>query len=192
MVNRNLRQREIKRLSANLPIFIHVPKTGGKYLTKLLNENGCLVTKVVHTPSIKVKRMLGTQYDDRFSFAFVRNPMERFLSACNYNNISDYEGLSTSIIKNPDWVSKYNVHNVEHFFTQSHFITDWEGNIIVDFLGRYENLKEDIERLKLENIDLSGYEVSEPLSKNYNTILTDKTRSNIRSIYKEDFELLKY
>tara|TARA_R110000796_G_scaffold181330_1_gene297839 strand:- start:6236 stop:6832 length:597 start_codon:yes stop_codon:yes gene_type:complete len=185
---KGLRQRLLKPLTQMLPIYIHIPKTGGQYLKKQLVKNNIIISKAVHTPAKLVREMVGEQYRKRFTFAMVRNPYERFLSACRFNGVEDIEGLSESILKG----KRLEVKHREHFFTQKHFVTDDKG-IIVNYIGKYEKFEEFVQELNKNKIDLTRTHITKPnKSSNWEFILTEKTKRNVEEIYKEDFELFNY
>ncbi len=178
----------------NFPLFIHIPKTGGTYLRTCFKKKKIFsICNVLHTP-IKFTRY---KKENNFSFAVVRNPYERFYSACKfsgYNNPIHIENISNKLVEGGiDWISDYSILHFEHFFTQKHYVVNIEGEVIVDLIGKYEDLPEFVEMLKVNNIDITQeFELKVNTSFEWKNILTDKTISNINKIYKEDFEEFNY
>ena len=96
---------------------------------------------------------------DRFSFAFVRNPLERLHSAF-VNKVADPLDPSINLFERhgisldmpfPDFVRAV-VRLPEnrcdlHLRSQHRFITDRQGTV-VDFVGRFERLEEDWDQLR--------------------------------------------
>jgi hypothetical protein len=120
-------------------------------------------------------------YQDYFSFAFVRNPFDRLLS-CYKNKIRQpdifditQKGIDKTFLP---YGSKFfkemtfkqfleaviSLHSEDydrHFGPQYPFVCDKYENVIVDFIGRVENFKIDfsflIEEQNLPQVDLNYY-----------------------------------
>lgn len=101
---------------------------------------------------------------DFFSFAIVRNPYEKVLSSYFYwtkvgNSRSGNDGFYKFTKKYPtfeSFVMDYdNSEAIEIYqsskYTQWKFITDIDDNIIIDFVGRFDNLEEDFKKIQLIN-----------------------------------------
>lgn len=195
-INKGLYRGDVTVLAHTLPIFIHIPKTGGRYLLKTIKSK-YKINYSVHAPSFYIKRHR-QNYSNRFSFAIVRNPYERFLSACGHARIkvpADIEKVSNSIVNGDvNWASRYDILHYEHFFTQKHFIVDLDSEeVLVDFIGKYEDFKSTINTLKQNNLDISDiFELKENKSNDWKNVLTEQTKRNIEIIYKEDFEQFNY
>lgn len=101
-----------------------------------------------HLNAAQVKEELGEEiYNEYFKFAFVRNPWDRLLSEffwAKKNTSEFYAGSNQKFetmvrdLENGD-VDKYE----KRLKTQHSFLKNNQGKIDVDFLGRFENLKED-------------------------------------------------
>ena len=194
----NLYQRKLREIDQSL-IFIHIPKTGGRALAKAYRVNNTPDVEwlnVMHTPAHRVKERFPEGFEKGFVFTIIRNPIARFLSACKYNKVTDKKDIETlselMVNGSIDYVSKFNLLHIEHFFTQSNFVKDHEGNVIVDYIGIYEGLSTVIGRLKEEGLDLTNdFEVKTGDSNKWGSKLTKKAIANIKQIYAEDFELYK-
>ena len=114
--------------------FIHIPKTGGTSINKVLQSDKNTEFLTSHD-SI---RLLPS--DNLFTFTFVRNPYTRFLSAWKHgirkNKYSpDLKEFIKNINLNDTW-----------FLPQTYYINEGKTeNKKVNFIGKYENLKEDFQ-----------------------------------------------
>lgn len=137
-------------------IFIHVPKSAGTSIGESLFGSG----ETGHFEWFYYKQEDPAAFDEYFKFAFVRDPVSRFLSAYNY--LLDGGKSETDRSAGAD-IQKYKDINdfVEnaflqdgwrkwvHFRTQSSFL--FEGSEQrVDFIGRTESFDEDTARLSNE------------------------------------------
>lgn len=119
-------------------------------------------------------------YQDYFSFAFVRNPFNRLLS-CYKNkiiqpNIPNWKHDIGDIFKNygskfyKEMTFKQFLEAIisldpedydRHFGPQYSFVCDKDENVIVDFIGRVENFERDfgflIKQQNLPKVDLNYY-----------------------------------
>jgi len=132
-------------------IFVHVPKTGGVSVSTAVYKGLSGGHKTVNF----YREFFGHDtYDKYFSFTFVRQPEDRFLSAVNFLLSG---GMSKEDKKWADLFSKESfdlnefvltelaeqVSNKKHFFTQRQFLVDENGTVNVNFIGKYENLLPD-------------------------------------------------
>jgi hypothetical protein len=181
------KEKKENKIKKSKSVFIHVPKTGGRYLNNILERSKVDFFNYGHKKSLHAKNTI-KGFDDKFSFACVRNPYERFLSACVFNKLKDFEEASELVLK-----GELKVRYPTHFYTQEFFLADEEGVVIVDYIGRFENFNEFIEGLKERGVDVTKFhKFKENKSSDWETRLTEKTKENIRKIYKEDFELFNY
>lgn len=171
----------------NSCLYIHIPKTGGRYMRKILRIEKINHSNPGHRTALYARGKI-EDFENKFSFACVRNPYERFLSACVFNGLRDFEKVSNQVIEG-DVSAKHPVH----FKTQKSFVTNKNGDIIIKYIGRFEKFNEFIEGLKERGVDVTNsHEFEENKSSDWETRLTEKTKENIRKIYKEDFELFNY
>ncbi len=181
--------------------FLHIPKTAGRNLVKAIKDNNITgVSNLKHTPLMYLKEKLSDKFNTLRTFCFVRNPYERYYSACKHSNInvSDIEVLSDSIIlglvDGIEWYLLFDIKFIAHFFTQTHFIFNSDDTPLVNTIYRYEDIKTGIYDMKeTYTIDIiSSFIIQENLSSDWRTVLSEKTMRNIEKIYARDFELLNY
>ncbi len=135
-------------------IFIHIPKTAGKSICKNLFH----VKRVGHMPYIWYQGIAPKQCSEYFTFSIVRNPWDRVVSAYSYllrggaikrdfglsKIVRKYEGFDDFVGK---WMCKENIENHTHFIPQYRFIENQYGVIDIDFIGRFETLQSDINKV---------------------------------------------
>jgi len=192
-------------------VFIHIPKTAGTSMEMLLNmrhpknlfEYDSLRDNFrQHWPASEVKLHLGEEkYNSMFSFAFVRHPVDRLLSEYHY-----LQRLGSNFVRGAD--SNQFIQNIvslwgnwqafpretrQHVRTQTYMLYDNDNNLLVDFVGRFENLKEDwgyvCDKLELPN-KLPRSE--ESANKNNHKEFSPQSIGIIHDLYKEDFKNLNY
>ena len=80
-----------------------------------------------------------------FKFSFVRNPWARILSEYRYRNYFQHRSFRDFVLNRmpqPDWDDKY-----RHVMPQYDMLHDDNGKLLVDFVGRFESLQEDFDRV---------------------------------------------
>lgn len=85
------------------------------------------------------------QFDAYFKFAFVRNPWDRLVSEYKYRGYPVKIDFKTYLFKHfpsPGWTDLHT-----HVVPQYDFLHDESGRLLVDLVGRYENLQEDFDRV---------------------------------------------
>ena len=193
--------------------FVHVPKTAGVSILDSLNNSISLLGKdesqkwqirgadgTYHSrasePSIRVVDSLpeGVNLTDPpvdFSFAFIRNPWDRFVSSYNYlsqKKNDEYEQYIKPFKSFKDFVLNGSIEGL-HFRPQTHWIDRQ-----VDFIGRFENLQSHFDglckKLGLESQVLKNENATE--HKHYSEYYDEQSVSAISDKYSEDIKLLGY
>jgi hypothetical protein len=139
-----------------------------------------------------------SHWEDYFTFAFVRDPYSHFLSTFFYLNkhrykdtmtFSEYAKLqeSTNYSSMSDW-------DFKGLFDR---ISDDDGKVIVDFVGRMENMEKDwryiSEKCSLDGIELQhiNYSMKGGID-DINRYYTSKEKEIVRKLYHRDFEEFGY
>lgn len=158
--------------------FCHIPKTAGTSIKKVLGY------RTPHT-------VFDRKNSNCFSFAFVRNPYQRFLSAYFFL-VSGGLGQK-QIFEKEKYIGNLDIDEFiktklkdsleqEHLTPQHHFIP--EG---VDYLGKVETIQQDFNEIckiiGVEPIELPY----ENKTVDYSYELTEEQKEIIYEIYKEDF-----
>lgn len=180
-------------------IFVHIPKAAGTAVRVALGEP---VTGRQHLPWWVYEQASPRRFKDFYKFAFVRDPLDRAFSGYSYlksggNKMNDlplskYLELYNSFDEFVD-AELFNGSMIYHpiFRPQSWYLCNWNGEIKVDYVGRFESISRDfknvVEQLQLN--DFSGLQVinSSPVKiKDIGLSARDK----IKLIYKDDYKLL--
>lgn len=128
-------------------IFVHVPKTAG---TSIVHTLGI---PRIHQTAYDIRGRIGARrWEQKFKFAFVRNPWDRTVSLFHFAS-ARARGLSNSryiALTFTDWLQLAFVERHALYFDFPHsfspqfdWISDFEDRIIVDFVGRFENIQQD-------------------------------------------------
>ncbi len=149
--------------------FIHVPKTGGCSVklaleqfaddvlayrpNRWLDRCGIHVNYFApwpskrfrtHTPAALLQRELPADvYADLFTFAFVRNPWDLLVSSYHFlrRDRSHRRGRLAARLGSFARYVDYELHRGK--LLQSRMLTSRHGRLLVDFVGRFENLEAD-------------------------------------------------
>ncbi|MEY2481196.1 MAG: hypothetical protein QOI04_2123 [Verrucomicrobiota bacterium] len=157
-----------------------------------------------HTKAPEVRQILGAMWDQAFKFGFVRNPWDLMVSS--YHWWLSYAGAFASLAPQVSRIRKMGSFRafLESDFGQTMIneqggrdLSEWiaEGDkVIVDFVGRYENLDRDwehvCERLKVAPIPLSR-ENRVPRA-DYRSFYDETSRELVAQRFVKSIELFGY
>lgn len=198
-------------------LFIHIPKTAGTSIEKALGLNqdynipdskkiyGNLGHyELDHALAEDIYKMLGPDdYHKFYKFAFVRNPYDRLVSryyhTCKYNDIrflgycDSFEEFINKLYNKFQTINNEQHITVTQYLPQSKYIYK-NGELMVDFVGRFENLNDDWAKIcsKLGiNKQLERHmSSSHPDYKNY--YQNKSLQNKVYEMYKEDFDNFNY
>lgn len=125
--------------------FVHINKTGGSSIESALG------LPFRHCTARELRAELGERrWATRFSFAFVRNPWAKVASHYAYRVQTNQTGLGDGHLPFNEWVRlAYGEHDPQYFdqpkmfMSQAEWICDESGEVMVDFVGRFERLEAD-------------------------------------------------
>lgn len=128
-------------------VYIHINKTAGSSIEKALG----LPSEHI-TAREKIRQLGLSEWSRRFTFSFVRNPWDKVVSHYNFRTMTNQTGLGENPIPFGNWVKRaYGEQDPKYydkpqmFQPQLDWITDSEGHIAVNFVGRFECLAADFE-----------------------------------------------
>lgn len=177
--------------------FVHIPKSAGTSITRALG----IVAEQEHKTAMELRGRIGAdRWEKKFVFAFVRNPWDRAVSSFHFavtrNKPSRFVGLTFSEWLQIAYVDRHPLYfDLPHpFLPQFDWISDSRDNVLVDFVGRFENLQQDFdvvcERIGRPVVVLPH---SNPTKhEDYRHYYKDKDVDVIAHWYKKDIEHFGY
>lgn len=204
-------------------IFIHIPKCAGSSIEEFFkvapfdwkkrnmkNLTGYDGKRGIHLQHATASQLLDNNlislstWNKCFKFSFVRNPYTRTYSDYYWmmldrkieGSFEDYilkKGSFKEFLTNP-YSSSY---RGDHLTPQHKFIFNESEEILVDFVGKYENLQDDFnlvcDKIKVQRTLLPHAKKSDstkkiPLSDFY----TEKNKMLVQEAFEKDFLLLGY
>lgn len=203
-------------ISDNLKcIYIHIPKVAGtsiKYALSKHTRHPSVICEYVNRAMRQIRNKNSFQhynyglpehakaldyknniksYEEYFSFTFVRNPYDWAVSNYEYVKQTKHHPRHKLVkgISFQDFVDLYPYTGTYQY----NFLTDEDGDVIVDFIGKYENIQDDIHTIG----NSLGIEITLPrknttVRKNWKKYYDRETAELVRSKFKYDFEYFGY
>jgi hypothetical protein len=206
-------------------LFVHIAKTGGTSIRAALKRlhwtdpyaipihlvNG--LTRVLkyrtgakfprHAKAIAAYENIGEPFwSQLFKFVFVRNPWD--LQVSSWHHLQRVPNAPTDQFDDFEAFLRHKFDRdrpFEYYFEasrqiQSHYLTDLDGRIIVDFVGRFERLHQDFEeacrRGGIPQITLPHRRHSRERKKDYRIYYDDVTAQLVADHYAEDIRRFGY
>jgi len=217
-------------------LFVHIPKTAGQSIEQFFmdrldldwdRDRESLLLQSNDDPARgteKLAHLSASEYVDCghvsrqdftrfFKFSFVRNPWSRILSEYRYRNYFHHRSFRDFVLNklpSPGWDDKY-----RHVMPQYDMLHDRQGNLLVDFVGRFESLQQDFDQV-CQRLDISRSELphrnrsdkkSRDLKRQVRNLLymhgenqlrrmqdfyDDETRKAVAEYYRKDIEAFGY
>jgi len=193
-------------------IYVHIPKTAGNSISdaidNLPNCNPLAEYKgwqPKHIRAWELKALTGDEmWNSHFTFAFVRNPLDQMVSCYNWwtqvapqwpkndeavtaiRNAGDFNGFMQL---------RYGREMINEFDGSTFdWISDKEGNLIVDYIARFENLQDDwreiCHRMSAPHKPLPHLNKTDRA--HYRDYYTDETRNFIVQRFRKTIEMFGY
>ncbi len=205
-------------------LFVHIAKTGGTSVraalaplrwrdpmyipqfiaSRLSHATGHRIASKLprHARIIAAKEMLPQElFDKLFKFAFVRNPWDLQVSSWHHlrrerlhlvEHVADFQNFIRWKL-DPERPYQYHIDtSIEH---QTDYLKNLDGTILVDFIGKYENLQDDYEeacrRIGIKPPPLPHKRRAKD-RKNYQSYYDEETAELIARYFREDIETFGY
>lgn len=181
-------------------IFVQVPKTAGGSIRNFLKDYDdsykmdSLAGKH-HMNALLIKNHLGEDiYKQFFSFSFVRNSWDWLVSLYHYILGQPSHPCYGDVKKLPNFDAFIDYEIAAKEVRQANFITDENGNLMVDFVGRFETLNQDMNHLcqKL-NIKAGSFpHRNKSNHDDYREYYNNRTRKLVSEYFKQDIDLFGF
>lgn len=187
-------------------IYFNIPKVAQSSLADAFKK----ISRIYELPYYRREG----EYKNYFKFAFVRNPYDRIISLYfdKIKNIGadDFEaGIFLGFLKYHKFYEGISfkefvkaIHSIPekeadpHFRSQYALLTDKEGNLILDFIGKFENLEKDYKKI-CKKIGVNtpptlSHKKESKREKKYRGYYDEETKKLVRERYKKDLEMFGY
>lgn len=192
-------------------LFVHIQKTAGTSITYELFK--IMGTKSLYYPhSLLSNVSLDSDYVDFFIFGFVRNPWDRLVSWYNMTlNRGPINSFHKYTLENSRNFSEFirclnvieeqhegNIPNLKYYkslkFNQVEYLSDSNGKLRANFIGRFESLKDDMNELsQLLNIPFKPLrKINNFPHKDYRTYYNDADIEWVANTYNCDIDYFNY
>lgn len=153
------------------------------------------------------------EFQNFYKFSFVRNPWARLVSEYRYRNYLSHRNFKDFVMNklpSPGRDDKY-----RHIMPQTQMLYDDDGKLLVDFVGKFENLQTDFDRVcahlgitksalpHVNSSDKSSREIKRKLRnflyrndetrlRRYVDFYDDETREFVADLYRSDVDNFGY
>jgi len=176
-------------------IFIHINKTGGTSIEKALR------LPLQHKTALNKKKYLGENlWKKKFSFAFVRNPWDKVVSHYTYRLRTNQMDILEKKVDFYNWVrltylekDKKYYDNPKMFMPQLDWISDENGKILVNYVGKFENFESDFNEICSHiNIFVSLPHLKKSNRTHYKDYYNSETAEIVGEFFKDDIQYFNY
>jgi hypothetical protein len=183
-------------MTDNKVFFIHINKTGG---TSIRNGLGLQKLSKKHQTAIQIQQVWGLEcWATAFKFSFVRNPSDKVVS--HYHFRVKKNNINPNSIDLKNWVKlSYGQQdprfydNPQMFAPQLEWLVSQNGEIELDFIGRFENIRSDFERLaNILGVNAELPHLNATTREYYRYYYNDETREIGRKWFAKDIEFFGY
>lgn len=178
-------------------IFIHINKTAGTSIGKAIG----LPIKDHLSAREVIARIGKEKWNMAYTFTLVRNPWDKVVSHYEYRRKKNKTEIASRGITFSDWVKMTYGKGKDNFYydkprsfqPQVEWLKDDEGEITLDYIGKFESINRDFNHIKtaigvdaeLPHLNASDHAAYQPY---YN----DETRDIVAHWFHEDIEVFGY
>lgn len=166
-------------------VFIHIPKTAGISIGRLLAE-GLEVERYEHHLTALETRPLVPNWNKAFKFTVIRNPWARMVSMY----LMDSKARFIDYLSHPTARGSFG----RNFpLTQTDFICDKQGQLMVDYVARFEKLEEEWRYIsgRLDLPRVLPHTNQGPVV-DYREFYTTETREIVQKKYAQEIAMFEY
>ncbi len=185
-------------------IFIHIRKTAGTSIERVFDENAGNTHNEVpykHDNAKFMKRKFPSEWGEYFKFTFVRDPWDRFYSRYAWGmkknmflrHVKSFAEFAKKI-EVGERVFKKRLFGAETLRSQFLMISDKDGKLLVDFIGRFENLQNDF-NIVCDKIGIPRQQLphkNKTKRKHYTEYYDEETKQIVAEKYAKDIEMFGY
>ncbi len=156
---------------------------------------------LIHAKAREARKELPAEvYNNFYKFAFVRNPWDWQISMYHFI-LKETSHIKYELVKSMgsfeeylEWVASTKKPYAKGATKlQREMITGDDGELIVDFVGRYETLAQDFHHVcQVLNIEASLPHSNRTVHRGYQSYYNERTKKIVEEHFKEDIELFGY
>jgi hypothetical protein len=189
------REVKIKRALFAKPLGYLLVKLGRMNKNKELSLNFLNYKRLkVHATAEEIRGKIGAvTFNGLFKFAFVRNPWDWQVSLYHYMLQNPNHHQHHQIKKLPNFNAYIHWRIKQPPKLQKDFITDRDGNIIIDYIGKLETIHQDIDYLADRlNIRINLPHINKSQRKSFEDYYTSETFNLVYEYFYDDIQLFGY
>lgn len=185
-------------------LFIHVPKAAGTSISRALYGRS-----LGHFYASDIRAAMPGSFDRWFKFALVRNPWARLLSAYEFARAGRTASAGVfrheAYLRDPrfasferfvmEWLPQADLDSEDNIFREQwRYLCDLDGNLIVDHVGRVEEIDATVELIsrRLGRKITVGRDNVLGSGEGYRERYTAEMARRVRDIYRLDIRLFGY
>ncbi len=177
-------------------IFIHINKTGGSSIEKALKLPFEHLTAVEKINEVGIEK-----WQQKFTFAFVRNPFDKVCSHYRYRVKTNQTQLKNKPLGFAEWVrlsygeqDPFYCDKPKMFMPQTQWLCDSNGQLLVNQVYKFEHLNDDFAKFckKLNIVGAQLPHLKASKSVDYKTFYDEETKDIVEQCFASDLKKFTY